>query len=103
MRDANRDDGPKEHPEALDSVVQQEARRARFEEQVRTNPARVADGWERRFIADPDRAEEAVELYSQLGFEVVADPIRPDDLGDDCESCELLARMRFTVIYTRRR
>ena len=103
MRAASSDGGPVEDHKALDRVVQQEARRARFEEQVRANPERIADGWERRFIADPDRAKEAVELYSQLGFQVVADPIRPEDLGDDCESCELLARMRFAVIYTRRR
>lgn len=99
----NRKGDVEAHHPALDSVVQQEARRARFEEQVRADPERLAHGWERRFIADPDRAKEAVELYSQLGFEVVADPIRPEDLGDDCESCELLARMRFAVIYTKRR
>ena len=30
-----------------------------------------ADGWERRFVADPERAREAAELYRQAGFEVV--------------------------------
>lgn len=87
----------------LGFLVEHEARRMRWEERVRGDPHRLADGWERRFIADPDRAEEAVELYTQLGYEVAADPVRPEDLGDDCEDCELLARMRFAVIYTRPR
>jgi hypothetical protein len=87
----------------LGAFVEQEARRARWDEQIRGDPRRLADGWKRRFIADPERAKEAVELYTQLGYEVAADPVRPEDLGDDCEDCELLARMRFAVIYTRRR
>ena len=60
------------------------------------------DGWERRFIADPQRAEEVLELYRQAGFEVRAEPANPDDLREECESCWLVKAGFFRVIYTRR-
>jgi hypothetical protein len=66
------------------------------------DPARLTDGWERRFIADGPRIEEAMALYRELGYEVVADPLRRDDMTDDCEDCQLLALMQFKTIYTRR-
>ena len=59
--------------------------------------------WERRFIADPARAREAVELYTRAGFEVRAEPIVPEDLREECESCLLVRAGLFRVIYTRRR
>ncbi len=63
----------------------------------------MADGWERRFIADARRAEEAIELYSQLGYEVCADPVRAEELGEECDDCQLLAALQFKMIYTRKR
>ena len=59
--------------------------------------------WERRFIADPARAAEAIELYTQAGFEVRAEPMVPDDLREECESCLLVRAGLLRVIYTRRR
>lgn len=87
----------------LSLVVEGEARRVLSESQLRPDPARIADGWERRFIADSARAEEAIQLYEGLGFEVAADPIRPDEMGEDCDDCQLLALMKFRTIYTRRK
>ncbi len=84
-------------------LVEQEARRRPSEAQLAGDPARIADGWERRFIADAQRAEEAMELYSELGYEVCADPVRPEELGEGCEDCRLLATSQFKVIYTRKR
>jgi len=60
------------------------------------------DGWERRFIADPQRAEEVLELYRQAGFEVRAEPAVPDDIREECESCWLVKAGFFRAIYTRR-
>jgi len=60
-----------------------------------------ADGWERRFITDVDRADEAVELYSELGFEVHVEPVAAAELGGDCNGCALVAECRFKTIYTR--
>ncbi len=87
----------------LSYLVRDEARRMLSERQLRGDPARLADGWERRFIADGERAEESVRLYEELGYEVCADPIQPEDLGDDCEDCQLVARLNFKTIYTRRK
>ena len=66
-------------------------------------PPAPPDGWERRFIADPQRAEEVIELYRQAGFEVRAEAAIPDDLREECESCWLVKAGFFRVIYTRRR
>ena len=87
----------------LGSIVEQEARRALSEAQLEADPQRIAEGWERRFIADPQRAKEAIDLYTEMGFEVCADPVKPDELGEECEDCQLLAQLRFRTIYTRRK
>ncbi|OGF22408.1 MAG: hypothetical protein A2V63_10090 [Candidatus Eisenbacteria bacterium RBG_19FT_COMBO_70_11] len=86
----------------LGFIVAGEAQRVLSDAQIEADPARVAEGWERRFVADGARAEEMIALYRELGFEVVADPIRPDHIGDQCESCQLLIRLQFKMIYTRR-
>jgi hypothetical protein len=59
------------------------------------------DGWERRFITDVDRADEAVQVYSQLGFEVHVEPVLASELGGDCNQCALVAGCQFQTIYTR--
>jgi hypothetical protein len=66
------------------------------------DPARVAEGWERRFITDGTRLDEVVALYEAAGFEVCADPIRREEFPEDCDDCQLLALLRFRTIYTRR-
>jgi len=84
-------------------MVQGEARRVLSEEQLRPDPARLAAGWVRRFIASGARVDEAIALYRELGFEVVADPVRTDEVGEDCEDCQLVAVLDFRTIYTRKR
>ena len=86
----------------LTHLVHQEAQRLLSESQLAPDPARVADGWERRFVADGPRVEEAMRLYAELGFEVCADPLKPEDLAGECEDCQLLMLLRFKTIYTRR-
>ncbi len=87
---------------SLGPIVEQEARRVLSEAQLTPDPARIADGWERRFIADGQRAEEMMALYRELGFEVCADPVTPEQVGDDCADCRLLMVLAFKTIYTRR-
>jgi hypothetical protein len=70
-------------------------------DRVRADPERLAAGWERRFVADARRAEEAMELYRQLGYEVCADPVTAGDLAPGCDACELATLLRFATIYTR--
>lgn len=80
----------------------QEARRALSSAQLRPDPELVAEGWERRFIADAVRAKEAMDLYQELGYEVRAEPIRAEEMGADCEDCRLLMLLQFRTIYTRK-
>jgi hypothetical protein len=71
--------------------------------QLQPDPRLVADGWERRFTADEQRAKEAMELYTQLGYEVRAEPVRPEELPDDCQDCRTVVSFYFLAIYTRKR
>jgi hypothetical protein len=59
------------------------------------------NGWQRRFITDADRADEAIELYLELGFEVQAEPVLAIELGGKCDDCALVATCQFKTIYTR--
>lgn len=87
----------------LSGVVRGEAQRVLSEAQLAPDPARIADGWERRFITDATRLDEVVALYEAAGFEVCADPIRREDFPDDCDDCQLLALLQFRTVYTRPR
>lgn len=85
----------------LGAMVEGEARRVLSEAGLRPDPARLAAGWQRRFVTDETRAAEAVELYEQLGFEAVADPVSANEVGEQCDDCRLLAMLRFRTVYTR--
>lgn len=67
--------------------------------------SRAAAGWEFRFVAEGLRAREMVQLYRELGFEVAADPVAEEDIGEagpHCDACRSVAADRFLAIYTRR-
>jgi hypothetical protein len=64
--------------------------------------ALIAEGWERRFTADPARAKEAIELYLQLGYEVHAESVRASGLRDECGGCHEVA-LQLKTIYTRKK
>ena len=99
---AGADQPPAPGPAApLSHLVRQEAHRLLSEAQLAPDPDRLAAGWQRRFIADRARAEEAIRLYEDLGFEVCADPLQPEALAGGCEDCQLLMLLQFKTIYTR--
>lgn len=70
---------------------------------LQADPALTAQGWERRFTADEQRAREAIELYGKLGFEVHAEPARPNELEEDCGDCRTVVAFHFLTIYTRKK
>jgi hypothetical protein len=76
--------------------------RRRSAGEVEPDPARVMAGWTPRFVADRARADEAMRLYRELGFEVAADVVDADDLSPDCGDCRIAMALRFRMIYTRR-
>ncbi len=71
--------------------------------EARPNPELTAAGWERRFTADSRRAEEAVEIYSKLGYDVRVEPLRSEEMKSDCTDCASLMVAEFKTIYTRKR
>ena len=88
---------------SLGHVVGNAARRFFSEPQTKPDPALIADGWERRFMTDAHRAREAMELYEELGYEVRAEPIKAEELSDECEDCQLFVALQFKTIYTRKK
>ena len=86
----------------VDALFSRSAGRVLSEAQLQPDPALIAEGWERRFTADSQRAEEAMELYAKLGYEVRAEALRPDEIMDECEGCHSLAALEFKTIYTRK-
>lgn len=63
------------------------------------------EGWTRRFTALGRRLNEAVELYSQLGFEVRLEPVALDEEeisgSEGCKDC--FVTMQARTIFTRPR
>lgn len=66
------------------------------------DPALIAEGWERRFIADAKRAQDAVEMYEELGHEVRIEPITLEELKEECHGCLLILK-QLKAIYTRKK
>lgn len=60
-------------------------------------------GWTRRFTAIGRRLNEAVELYSQMGFEIRLEAVNSDEDEipdiESCKSCVVTTLAR--TIYTR--
>jgi hypothetical protein len=74
----------------------------RAEPQFDPDPALIVQGWQRRFTADMRRVQEAVRLYTELGYEVLTVPVNPEELSEDCSGCRLIVALQFQTIYTRR-
>jgi len=71
--------------------------------QFKADPELAAQGWERRHTADPARAEEVIQLYRELGFEVRVEALKPSEFTDACQACGLSACHTFRTIYTRKK
>ncbi|MDH3943645.1 MAG: hypothetical protein OEV06_06100 [Anaerolineae bacterium] len=70
--------------------------------QFKPDPELAAQGWERRYTADPLRADEAIQLYSELGYEVRIETVKPEEFTDACQACGLTACHTYSTIYTRK-
>lgn len=73
------------------------------EHSIPADPKLVAEGWVRRHLADPDRAKEAIELYTSMGYEVKAQKLTPADFGPKCGDCSSVICSTYVLIYTRKR
>jgi hypothetical protein len=87
----------------IENIFDSSGQRVFSDAQLRPNSSLLAQGWERRFTADEQRAREAMDLYSQLGYEVRAEPVHPEEVPDDCQDCKTVVSYYFQTIYTRKR
>lgn len=87
----------------LAGIVRGEALRADAESRIAPDPARIAAGWERRFVIEKARAGDFVALFESTGFEVACDPVAPELLADECTDCKLVSAMQYVAVYVRRR
>ena len=93
--------GPDPPRDRIASLVREEALRAEAQAQVRPDPARLEQGWVRRFVIEARRAEEYVRLYESIGYDVVADPVRREQVDDRCDDCRVVLLLDYRTIYTR--
>jgi hypothetical protein len=70
-------------------------------EEFAGDPALLAAGWERRFVADGPRAEETAALYRELGYEARIEPLLPGQLAGSCAGCQAAILAAFRMVYTR--
>lgn len=97
-------DGAREREKrSLASIVRGEAVRAGSEERIQPDPARITDGWQRRFVIEKARAGDLVQLYEERGFEVALDPVAAELIADECSDCRLIAALEYVQVYTRKR
>ena len=87
----------------IETLLARSTERVLSDAQLQPDPALVAEGWKRRFTADAQRAQEAIELYTQLGYEVRAELLLPEQLTGECEGCRSLVISEFKTIYTRKK
>jgi hypothetical protein len=66
------------------------------------DPELIAQGWERRFIADDKRALDALEMYEELGHEVRVEPITLEELKEECHGCLVILK-QLKAVYTRKK
>lgn len=71
------------------------------EAQLEADPELAAEGWERRFTTDTKRADEVIQLYSQLGYEVRAEPVKSEETTECCQDCHSSNGLTLKTIYTR--
>ena len=101
MNPANGFGEPRTGP--LDALLRAEALRTEAGGRIRPDPARLAAGWERRFVIERPRAADLARLYEESGYEVAQDPVPPELVDDECVDCRLVAQLEYVTLYTRRR
>jgi hypothetical protein len=86
----------------IESLLKESGDRFLSEAQLRPDPVLIAEGWQRRFTVDEERAKEVTDLYTQLGYEVRAEAVHAGEPQDDCHDCLASATLRLRTIYTRK-
>ena len=69
---------------------------------VPADPELIAEGWELRFFGDSRMAQDAVDTYGSLNFDVRLEAINMDNMRDECSGCAAMFA-QFCVVYTRKK
>ena len=59
-------------------------------------------GWEKRTTYDEPRLSELVEIYEEMGFEVLLEPVHPEE-ETGCTECMKMDIDRYKTIYVRKK
>lgn len=63
----------------------------------------AGQGWERQGSFDEPRLSDIVEMYREIGCEVLVEPYDPAGDGEGgCSACMVEAKERFRTIFTRK-
>ncbi|MGB5156608.1 hypothetical protein [Desulfobacterium sp. N47] len=61
----------------------------------------ILEGWEKRATYDDPRLSEMVEMYKEIGFEVILESFSPDE-EPGCSECMKDSPQKYKTIYTRK-
>ena len=61
----------------------------------------LAKGWVRKNIIDEPRLAELKDTYESMGMEVRVEPVTPEILAQECDSCLINTPAKFFVLYVR--
>ena len=60
------------------------------------------EGWIKRTTIDEPRLSEIVSEYESLGYEVHLEPVKLEDLGEECKRCYLSQIDKLKTVYLRK-
>ncbi|MBF0276307.1 MAG: hypothetical protein HQM13_00890 [SAR324 cluster bacterium] len=69
---------------------------------VSADPALTAEGWNLRFYGDLRMAQESMDTYRDLNFEVRLEPVNTKKMTADCSGCVDFFT-NFRMVYTRKK
>jgi len=61
------------------------------------------EGWVKRTTIDEPRLSEIVEEYESLGFDVHLEPVKVEDLDEECRRCYQNQIDKIRTVYVRKR
>ncbi len=62
----------------------------------------LEQGWTRQFVASEPRLSEASEFYRSIGYDVLLEPLPPEEEGGECRTCLEADPSQYRTIYTRK-
>jgi hypothetical protein len=60
-------------------------------------------GWVRQFVTDEPRLSEAVDLYKEIGYEVLLEEATFEEVNQLCKNCLQSECAKYKTIYIRKK